>query len=304
MEWPMNVRRKISLGIAVALGAASLVGATPAFAAGRLNSNGNCGDLLDLRVQNTGDPIRGTITIPSIDSTEVWSLTVTQQDYGAATGGRIGDPVDITSSFTPLVFNGAEGGFSTAGPGEVTNTDNLTHGISYTATRTSPTPATCTNTNGFWTNPAGADEGPVSGNPTTRPDAAPLFAGESEADAGTNDVLLLMDQEMLDNGLGIPAGNRFTVRFNGVAQTVTGVQVLNDSPPNQAVVDLTTAAPIPASGTVTAQYTRPLTAGSAQLQDLEGLRTVSFGPVNVPIVGGAAPTAAKAPGPLMRRTRR
>ena len=36
-------------------------------------------------------------------------------------------------------------------------------------------------------------------------------------DVGTNDALLLMDQEMLDNGLGIPANNRFTVKVDGIA---------------------------------------------------------------------------------------
>jgi hypothetical protein len=286
---PMNLRRKISLGIAVTLAATTMgvAGSTPAFAAGRVTSNGTCGDLLDMRVQRVGDPIAVTIVIPSIDPNEVWSITAIQQDYGATTGGRIGDPVDMTSSFPPLVFDPAEGGFVLDG-GIVNNTEGMTHGISYTATRTSPSPATCTNTNGFWTNPFGAPDGPVSGNPTTRPDAPPLFAGESEAGVGTNDVLLLMDQEMLDNGLGIPATNRFTVTVNGIAQTVTAAQIVNDAPPNRAILDLTIATPIPSGATVTARYTRPLVSGQASLRDLEGLRTASFGPVNISVVGSSA----------------
>jgi hypothetical protein len=295
----MKLRRKISVGIAVALAATTLgvAGTTPAFAAGRLTSNGTCGDLLDMRVQNVGDPIGVKVAIPSTDPTEVWSVTVIQQDYGASTGGRIGDPVDVTGQFLPLVYDPKAQGFSLDG-GFFTNSEGLTHGFSYTATRTSPSPLTCTNTNGFWTNPFGTDEGPVSGNPFTRPDAAPLFAGQSEADVGSNDVLLLMDQEMLDNGLGIPANNRFTVTVNGVAQTVTAVQIFNDSPPNQAVLDLTLASPIPSGAAVTARYTRALTSGSASLRDLEGLQTASFGPVNISVVGAAA-----APQALGRRIR-
>jgi hypothetical protein len=209
----MKLRRKISLLVVGALAAATLAlaSASPALAAGRISSTGNCGDLLDMRVKNVGDDIDIDvgITIPSIDSTEVWSVTVIQQDFGAVTGGRIGNPVDVTSTFPPLVFSPADGGFTIDG-GIVVNSPGLTHEISYTATRTAPSPRTCTNF-GFWTNPGGANDGPVAGNPTTRPNAAPLYTGDSEADVGTNDALLLMDQEMQAGAAGIPAANRFAV---------------------------------------------------------------------------------------------
>jgi hypothetical protein len=281
----MKLRRKISLVVVGALAAATLAlaGASPALAAGRISSTGTCGDLLDMRVKNVGDDIDVGITIPSIDATETWSVTVIQQDFGAVTGGRIGSPVDVTSTFPPLVFSPADGGFTIDG-GIVTNTAGLTHEISYTATRTLPSPRTCTNF-GFWTNPGGANDGPVAGNPTTRPDAAPLFTGDSEADVGTNDALLLMDQEMQAGPAGIPAANRFAVSVNGLARTVTAVQVINDDPPNQAIVDLTFGGlAVAATDTVTVRYTRPLIASQAALQDLEGLKTASFGPVSIAVV--------------------
>lgn len=281
----MKLRRKISLLVVGALAAATLAlaSASPALAAGRISSTGNCGDLLDMRVKNVGDDIDVGITIPSIDSTEVWSVTVIQQDFGAVTGGRIGNPVDVTSTFPPLVFSPADGGFTIDG-GIVVNSPGLTHEISYTATRTAPSPRTCTNF-AFWTNPGGASDGPVAGNPTTRPNAAPLYTGDSEADVGTNDALLLMDQEMQAGPAGVPAANRFTVSVNGVARTVTAVQVINDDPPNQAILDLTFGGlPIAATDTVTVRYTRPLVASQAALQDLEGLKTASFGPVTISVV--------------------
>jgi hypothetical protein len=251
----MKLRRKLSLLVAGALVAATvaLMGATPALAAGKLVQTGPCGDSLVMRVKNVGDPIDTSITIPSTDPTEVWSITVTQQDYGAVTGGRIGAPIDQTANFPPLAFSAANGGFSIDG-GTVNNTPGLTHQISYVATRTAPTAKTCANS-GFWTNPGGASDGPTAENPTARPDAAPKFAGDSEADAGTNDALLLMDQEMQAGPAGIPAANRFAVKVNGVARTVTAVQVINDDPPNQAVLDLTFSGLALVSGdTVTVQY--------------------------------------------------
>ena len=236
-----------------------------------------------LRVRNTGDTIELSITIPAADPAEVWSLTATQQDYGAVTGGRLGSPINLVPNpLPPLAFSAAEGGFNTAG--NVANTDNLTHGISYTATRSSPTPNTCTN-QGFWTNPAGASTGPAPQNPSGRPDAAPAFANESEADVGTNDALVLMDQEMLATGLGIPANNRFTVRVNGVARTSTAVQIFNDDPPNQAIIDVTfDGLPVASTDTVTFQYAKPLGNAGAQLQDLEALKTASFGPISLTVV--------------------
>jgi hypothetical protein len=285
----MKLGRKISLLAAVALSAAT-VGtvsmAAPALAAGtpgQLSVIGNCGDTLNMRVRLVAGPIILTVTIPSNDPAEVWSLSAQQQDYSGVTGGRLGSPVNLVPNpLPPLAFNAAEGGFTTTA--NIDNIDALTHGFSYTATRSSPTPLTCTNA-GFWTNPAGTGDGPAAQNPTGRPDTAPAFANESEADTGTNDALLLMDQEMLATGLGIPAANRFTVRVNGVARTATVVQIFNDNPPNQAVLDVTfSGLPIAATDTVTFQYSKPVGNAGAQLQDLEALKTASFGPISIAVV--------------------
>jgi hypothetical protein len=254
----------------------------------RLFSTGTCGDQMRLRVRNTGGIIELDITIPSIDPTEVWNLSAYEQNYGAATGGRIGDPVTLTPTvLPPLAYNAAEGGFVSAG--NLANTDNLTHGISYTATRTSPSPTTCTNlgscTNqGFWTNPSGSGFGPAPENPTGRPNRPPAFTGESEVDSGGNHALLQMDQQMLDSGPGIPATNRFILNVNGLARTVTAVHIFNDSPPNRALLDLTfDGAAIGTGQTITLQYIRPLTSGSASLRDLESVQTASFGPVTLTV---------------------
>ena len=249
----------------------------------RLETTGTCGDNMRLRVRNTGVNIELTITIPSIDATEDWNLSATEQLYGAVTGGRQGNPIDLVPNpLPPLVFTLAEGGFTTSA--DIPNGDNITTGISYTATRTSPSPVTCTN-QAFWTNPSGSSTGPAAENPTGRPDSAPLFTGESEADAGTNDVLLQFDQEMLDNGLGIPATNRFAVTVDGVARAVTAVAVINDSPPDLAILDLTIdGAAITSGQSVTVRYVRPITSGSASLRDLENHQTLSFGPVTVTVL--------------------
>jgi hypothetical protein len=285
----MKLRRKASLVLAVALAGATagaVVTAVPAFAAnkpGQIEVIGNCGDALDLRVQRPGAPIGYTVTVPSGDANEVWNLTSTEQSYDSVTGGRVGAPVNLVPTLLPnLAFSPAEGGFTTTA--NFDNGDALTHGFSYTATRTSPTPLTCTN-QAFWTNPAGASEGPAAQNPTGRPDTAPAFANESEADVGSNDALVLMDQEMLATGLGIPPANRFTVRVNGVARTATAVQIANDSPPAGAIVDVTfSGLPIAATDTVTLQYSKPLGNTAAQLQDLEALKTASFGPIAISVV--------------------
>jgi Putative flagellar system-associated repeat len=249
----------------------------------RLFTTGSCGDQMRLRVRNTGDVIETDITIPSIDATEDWTLSATEQDYGAVTGGRLGNPVTLSPGlFPPLLFDPVEGGFVTSA--DIPNTDNLTHEISYTATRTTPSPATCTN-HGFWTNPFGSSFGPAAQNPTGRPDSPPAFNTLSEVDTGTNDAFLQFDQEMLDNGLGIPATNRFTLTVDGVARTVTAVQIINDSPPNLALLDLTfDGAAITSGQTVTVRYVRPITTGSASLRDLEANQTASFGPVTLTVV--------------------
>jgi Putative flagellar system-associated repeat len=248
-----------------------------------LETTGSCGDNLRLRVRNTGVVIELDITIPSIDPTEVWNLSATEQLYGADTGARHGNPINLVPSPLPQpVYDAVEGGFVSSA--DIANTDNATTGISYTATRSSPSPITCTN-QAFWTNPFGSGFGPASQNPTGRPDSPPLFNTLSEADAGANDVLLQFDQEMLDSGLGVPANNRFAVTVNGAARAVTAVAIINDSPPDLALLDLTfDGAALTSGRSVTVRYTRPLTSGQATLRDLEGNQTPSFGPVTVPVL--------------------
>ena len=259
----MKLRRKISLVVAVALTGATVgtvAAAAPALAAGKpgqLEVVGNCGDLLDLLVRAAGDPIGLTITIPSNDSAEVWNLTATEQNYGALTGGRLGSPINLVPNpLPPLAFSPAEGGFTTTA--DIDNTDNLTHGFSYVATRTSPTPLTC-HAEGFWTNPAGTDFGPAAQNPTARPDSAPVFANESEADVGISDASVLMDQEMLATSTRYPgrqSSSRSRVRRGG---TAAAVQIFNDDPPEPGDRgrDLRRL-PIASTDTVTLQYSKPL----------------------------------------------
>ncbi|HEX3592096.1 MAG TPA: SwmB domain-containing protein, partial [Pseudonocardiaceae bacterium] len=221
------------------------------------------------------------ITIPAADPAEVWNLAVTDQEYDAVTGGRQGDPVTLTSdALPPLTFNTAEGGYNTEG--EVANTAGRTHGFSYTATRTSPTPLTCTN-QGFWTTPAGS-EGPTADNPAGRPDTAPALTGATEADTGSNDVKLEFDQEMLATAAGTPAVGQFVVTVDGVSRNVTGIAVIDDSPPAKAITAVTfDGAALTAGQTVTVQYRQPVTSAEPALQDLESLRTNGFGPVSVPV---------------------
>jgi hypothetical protein len=247
----------------------------------RLRVTGACGDVLEERVKQTGDPMTLTFTIPSADPTEVWSLTATQQDYNAVTGGRIGAPISLTPNpLPPLAFSSSEGGFTTTG--EVPNTGGVTLGFSYTATRTSPAPLTCTN-QAYWTNPSDGAVGPIAANPTGRPDTAPVLTGASEADAGTNDTLIQFDQEMLDTAQGTPAGSRFVVTVDGAARTATAVTIINDSPPFDAVVDVTfDGAPLTAGQTVTLQYRQPVINSQPALQDMESLQTAGFGPISIP----------------------
>src|SRR5262249_9085851 len=126
-------------------------------------------------------------------------------------------------------------------------------------------------------------------NPISMPNTAPALTGATEADSGTNDVLLQFDQEMLDTAAGIPANNRFSVLVNGVARTVTGVQVINDAPPADSVVDVTfDGAPLAAGQSVSVQYRKQLSASLPQLQDVAHdvvtpLQTASFGPISVPV---------------------
>ena len=280
----------VLLGMTMSVGIAS-AGAVPGGSAitpinggdiARLRLSGSCGDQLDMRLRVVGGPLKVAITIPSADPTEVWHISATEQNFGAVTGGRVGNPIDLIASgiLPPPTFSTIEGGFSTEG--DVTNTSGFTHGFSYVATRTSPTPLTCTNT-GFWTAPAGSD-GPTAENPASKPDTAPALTGTTEADTGTNDVLLQFDQEMLTTAQGTPAASQFPVTVDGVARTVTGVAVRDDSPPLDATVDVTfDGAPLATGQTVAVRYRQLLTSGASALQDLDGLKTASFGPVSVPV---------------------
>ncbi|HEX5118195.1 MAG TPA: SwmB domain-containing protein [Pseudonocardiaceae bacterium] len=180
----------------------------------------------------------------------------------------------------PLAFSTVEGGFTTTA--NFADTSGSTHGWSYVATRTSPTPLTCAN-QGFWTNPGNGVAGPVAANPVGKPDTPPALTGATEADAGANDALLQFDQEMLDTAQGVPATSRFQVLVDGVARTVTGVSVTDDVPPANAIVDVTfDGLPLTSGQTVSVLYRKPLTAGLPQLQDLDNLETNSFGPVSIP----------------------
>jgi hypothetical protein len=283
----MKLRRKLGVLAVAAVAAASLAAvatAGTAAAAGnpaRLRLTGLCGEFLDLTERTAGTLIV-TLTIPSADPSEVWTLTASEQQYGAVTGSRLGSPVTITPSPLPaLAFLPAEGGFSTTG--NFNDAPGLTHGIIYTATRTSPTPLTCSN-EGYWTNPGNGVSPPAPQNPAGRPDSAPVLTGANEADRGTHVVAFQMDQEMLSTAQGIPVTSRFAVTVNGTSRAVSAVSVTDDNPPNKAVVSLTLAgAVLPLNGTVTVQYRQPLQASDPQLQDLESNPVASFAPFTVPV---------------------
>ena len=236
----------------------------------------NCGGTLDLRERTPGSLV---VTIAETGGPdEVWSLRATQQDYGVTTGGRVGAPIDLVPTTMPsLAFSAADGALTTTAT--ILDTPDLTHGFSYVATEISPSPQTCV-AQGFWTNGTTVPE-PM--NPAAKPDSAPALTGATEADTGTNDVLLQFDQEMLDTAQGIPAAGQLTVTVDGVARAVTGETVLNDSPPNLAVLDVSVDGPALVTGqTVDVQYTAP-TPDQPALQDMDGLLTTGFGPVAVPV---------------------
>lgn len=236
----------------------------------------SCGGTIQLRERVVGSLVVN-ITEPG-GPADVWSFQATQQEYNATTGGRVGAPIDLVPDpMLPLAFSTADGAFTTTAT--IIDTPNATHGFSYVATRTSPSPETCA-AQAFWTNGATA---PSPLNPADKPDTAPALTGATEADTGANDVLLQFDQEMLDTAQGIPATSQLTVTVDGVARDITGAAIRNDSPPNLAVVDVTfDGPPLLAGQTVNVQYTQPAPAQPG-LQDLDGLLTPSFGPVAVSV---------------------
>ncbi|HEX5114141.1 MAG TPA: hypothetical protein VFW65_02980 [Pseudonocardiaceae bacterium] len=279
----MQLRKIGILAVAAVVGTGlAVMSVGTASAAGRPNAlivTGPCGDLLTFveRVQGT---LIVDINLPTTDPNETWSLTAQEQKYDPVTGGRVGLPIDLVPNILPEpAFSSVEGGFDTTN--NFVDTAGATYGFSYTATRTLPTPETCTS-QGFWTHPANV-AGPVAGvNPLSRPNTAPARTGNDEADAGANDVLMQFDQEMQAGPQGIPANNRFSVTVGGVARTVTGVSVIDDSPPLDAVVDVTfDGLPLTAGQVVSVQYRKQLSSGLPQLQDLDGFQTANFGPISV-----------------------
>jgi hypothetical protein len=239
----------------------------------------NCGGTLDLRERVAGSLVVG-ITEISGDKDDVWSLRATQQEYDVTTGARTGAPIDLVPDVLPqLAFVPADGFTSTA---TVDDTPNVTHGFSYVATRTSPSPVTCTGV-AYWTDHDGATT-PDPLNPTAKPDTAPTPTGDNTAHDGTNVVSVQFDQEMLATTQGIPTVGRFLVTVDGVSRDVTGVDVTDDSPPNRAAVSLTLAGdPLTGGSTVTVQYRQALLRANRQLQDLDGLMVSSFGPVTATV---------------------
>jgi hypothetical protein len=238
----------------------------------------SCGGTLQLKERLPGSL---SVNITEVGGpTDVWSFQATQQEYNVITGGRLGAPIDLVpNTLAPLAFSAADGGF--ASTANIVDAPNLTHGISYVATRTSPSPLTCTG-QGFWTDHDGSTT-PDPLNPTDKPDTAPALNGAAEADTGTHDVLLQFDQEMLDTTQGIPDPGQLTVTVDGVARTVTGAAIVNDSPADHAVIHLTIGGAVLASGqSVSVQYSAPDPTQPA-LQDLDGLLTADFGPVAVPV---------------------
>jgi hypothetical protein len=245
-----------------------------------VNTVGTCGDVLTLTALTAGDPLTVNIAIPG-DSSEVWTFTATDQEYGAVTGGRSGDPIELDGTTLPaLALN--DNGIGLSSTGTITDTAGLTHGISYTATRTSPSPMTCTNV-AYWTHPS-TTPGPTPENPAARPNSAPALTGTNTAHAGTHDVLVQFDQEMLATAQGIPAAGAFDVVVGGSDRTISAIAVNNDTPAGKATLDLTLTGDALAVGpTLTVAYHAPTSPTDPALQDVDGHRTLLIGTTTIAV---------------------
>lgn len=238
----------------------------------------SCGGTLEFREQVAGS-LTVDITEPGSDPSDVWSLQATEQDYDVTTGARMAAPVNLVPDLMQsLLFSPAEGFTTTT---TLDDTADMTYGVSYVATRTSPTPLTCTAV-GYWTDHDGTTT-PDPLNPTGKPDTAPALTGTNVAHAATNVVSVGFDQEMLGTVQGRATPARFRVMVNGVDTTVSAVQVVDDNPPSKAQVSLMLADALPADAVVTVEYRQPLLAAAPRLQDMDGLSVASFGPITVPV---------------------
>jgi hypothetical protein len=143
-------------------------GGTPPPTPVSLSVFGSCTDVMTFTLTGLGSTNVTTISIPDANSTDVWSITATEQEFDAVTGAPFGDPFPVTKNefVKPLAFNTAAGTGFTA-TADIENLSGKTTEISYTATRTSPVGQTCTN-HGFWTDPT-TGPGPAPQNPTGAP---------------------------------------------------------------------------------------------------------------------------------------
>lgn len=295
----MKLSRRLTLVAAAACTGLALIPAGPAFARGGDGGSGGgsggggggtspsqltvfdtCGGTLTMK-EGSPDALTVGITEPA-SRNESWSLQAFEQDYNVTTGGRTRFPISmVPSPFRSFQYESRDKGFSTSAT--IVDTPDATHGFSYTATRTSPSPLTCSG-QGFWTD-HGDTIVPDPLNPTAKPDTAPALTGVNAAKAGTNTVSVGFDQEMLATTPGLPTNDSFAVTVDGVSREVIEVNVVNDSPPDKAAVSLVLAGdPLPVGANVTVQYQQPSSTSVSttvrQLQDLDGLATPSFGPVS------------------------
>ena len=287
----MTFTRRLGLVAVATCAGMALIPATPAFARGgggggggggtsRLTVFDSCGGTLVMKESNPGALTVGITEFAGPN--ENWSLQAFEQDYDVRTGGRTRLPISmVPAPFRSFQYESRDNGFSTSAT--IVDTPAATHGFSYTATRTSPSPVTCFG-EGFWTDHGGSIV-PDPLNPTAKPDTAPALTGMNVAQAGTSSVSVGFDQEMLATTPGLPTNDRFAVRVDGVSRDVIEVNVVNDSPPDKAAVSLALAGdPLSVDANVTVQYQQPSSTSVStrvrQLQDLDGLATPTFGPVS------------------------